>query len=497
MTLTEQLDLLESRRLLRLIAGEPEIEYLFSHALVQEAVYGSMLFADRRVCHRMVGETLEQLYREQLDEWASILAYHFQLAQDYEKAIRYFGRAADYASARYANAEAIGLYRAALELATQRLEALPLETMDEMIAQLNERLGGRLMLTGFIDEARAAFQEALHQLPALDKTGHLRLETKIAYTWEAQHNYKKALETHDRAEALLGSVPTKPDLAWWQAWLDIQMARVQIYYWLNEVDEMSALAERMGPNLEQYGTSSQRGAYFDKLNMLGLRLERYAISSKTLGYARAALVATEEGGEPGELAWAQFTLGFNYLWYGDLDQAVAQMQSALTIAEQTGDIACQSSCLTYLGVTFRKGGDVAPTEIYSHEGLARAANAQQPHYVAINKANLAWVAWRNGNLSEAQTLSDKAFEELSPTPHGEVLLWLVLWPLIGLGLKQNRLAEAIEQARALLGPTQQPQPEALAHGLQEAIEAWDRGERDAAQTYLTQVADKAMAQGYL
>ncbi len=62
MTLVSQLTTLEFAGLIRLAQVQPELEYVFRHALVQEAAYASLLRQDRRDLHRAVGETLERLY---------------------------------------------------------------------------------------------------------------------------------------------------------------------------------------------------------------------------------------------------------------------------------------------------------------------------------------------------------------------------------------------------------------------------------------------------
>src|SRR5262245_50021711 len=60
--LSQHMHQLEHVDLIRLLAGQPEVEYIFRHALVQESAYGTLVRADRRRTHRAVGETLEQVY---------------------------------------------------------------------------------------------------------------------------------------------------------------------------------------------------------------------------------------------------------------------------------------------------------------------------------------------------------------------------------------------------------------------------------------------------
>src|SRR5262249_1582426 len=105
--------------LIRLLAAQPEVEYVFRHALMQESAYGTLVRADRRRTHRAVGETLEQAYAGAAPPAgvALQLARHFDEAVEDARAVRYYTLAADDALARYANAEAVAAYGRALACA--------------------------------------------------------------------------------------------------------------------------------------------------------------------------------------------------------------------------------------------------------------------------------------------------------------------------------------------------------------------------------------------
>jgi predicted ATPase len=80
--LTHQLSQLETSGMIRLAAVEPDLEYLFRHALIQDAAYESLLSSDRKRLHRAVGSAVEQIYADRLDEQAATLARHFAQAGD-------------------------------------------------------------------------------------------------------------------------------------------------------------------------------------------------------------------------------------------------------------------------------------------------------------------------------------------------------------------------------------------------------------------------------
>jgi predicted ATPase len=107
MTLEHSLTNLETSGIIRLAQMEPELEYLFRHALVQEVTYESMLRGDRRRLHLTIGETIERLFPERLDEFAPLLSHHFLQSENYDKALKYSLLAAEKAIQQYANEEAI------------------------------------------------------------------------------------------------------------------------------------------------------------------------------------------------------------------------------------------------------------------------------------------------------------------------------------------------------------------------------------------------------
>jgi class 3 adenylate cyclase/tetratricopeptide (TPR) repeat protein len=117
--------------LCQLTAG-PDPEYAFKHALTRDAVYQSLLERRRRTAHRAVGEALERQYEGRTAEIVELLAYHFDHADDGERAVDYAIRAAERAQRRWANAEALAFF----ERAVRRLATLP-ETPANLLRRID------------------------------------------------------------------------------------------------------------------------------------------------------------------------------------------------------------------------------------------------------------------------------------------------------------------------------------------------------------------------
>jgi class 3 adenylate cyclase/tetratricopeptide (TPR) repeat protein len=115
-TLADGLSALESADLIRKGHVDPDLEYLFKHALTQEVAYQGLLRSKRHELHGRVGQAMERLLGERYREYAESIAYHFQNSDTPERAVRYLVMAGKKAVERYALAEAETYYRFAYDI---------------------------------------------------------------------------------------------------------------------------------------------------------------------------------------------------------------------------------------------------------------------------------------------------------------------------------------------------------------------------------------------
>ena len=94
----------------------PQATYLFKHALVQDAAYGTLLREPRRALHARIAKTLEGQFAEIAENQPEVLARHFTEAGMSETAIQYWSKAGERALQRSANAEAAAHLTSAIEL---------------------------------------------------------------------------------------------------------------------------------------------------------------------------------------------------------------------------------------------------------------------------------------------------------------------------------------------------------------------------------------------
>jgi tetratricopeptide (TPR) repeat protein len=498
MSLTSQLNSLESANLLQIAATGPELEYLFRHELVQNTAYQSLVKADRRLLHASVAEVIEHAYAGRLDDVAATLAHHFERAEAHERAVPYLIRAGDRARAAYANAEALQFYQAAL----RQLDHLPgaHTPAGEWLAlasAVHEHAGDVLMPVGQIDEARQHFETALALAGGAEPIRRAGLHRKIGNTWDEEHDLDQAHRAYHAAEAVLDREPLEPAVRWWREWVRLRLDQMMEHYWRGEWQQIAQLAEETRPAVERYGTASLRARFFDRLSGIYIQRDHYVFSDETMEVVTAMLAAANESGDLIEQTNAEFSVGFGRLWRGELEQAEAHLHAALALAERIGNVTYLTWSLTYLAVLWRKRGQVEETRRYVARAMKVATAGQFAPWIGVGRANLAWAAGREGRWAEAQAEAEAALERWRPLAVVLPFRWLLLWPLAGLALANDRLPQALDHAREMLEPGQQPLPVEMRSAIEQALAGWQRGESEAAHKHISRAAEAARALGYL
>src|SRR5258708_20937391 len=130
------------------------------------------------------------------------------------------------------------------------------------------------------------------------------------------------------------------------------------------------------------------------------------------------------------------------------------MRAGLSIGEEVGDVTVLVRCLTFLPFIYRLRGHVEMVRSV----ITRALTVSEARDISIITGHRAWVAWRDGDMVEAEAYGRASLVDRQDQQRVNALQWVGLWPLIGVLLAQEKIAEAMNYVRLLLDPLQQPPP---------------------------------------
>jgi class 3 adenylate cyclase/tetratricopeptide (TPR) repeat protein len=418
--LDKQLDLLQRAGLIREAARDPELTYTFRHGLTRDAAYASILHRDRRQFHRRVGEVIESLFSDRLEEEAHQLAYHFDRGRDLERALKYYTMAGDHAAFINANADAVELYGRAIEIEAAMNEGLRRRGSEfdaGRLAYLYARRGRALEIYGRYDDALENYKE-LEQLgreldaPALELAALLPQAT-LHSTFTAKFNpqrgralSERALELARglkdvRAEAkalwnlMLVSLYAEDNrqqaLAYGEASLALARKhnlREELAYTLHDIANAYSI---VGRGQDAWAASEEAGELWRDMGNLPMLVDNLANSAwgryqqgrlgEAIGLADEALRVSRSIESLWGQAYSFFTLAPFHLEQGAYVQAIDAIEQGIPLARQANfDIGHELSAA--LGGVFGFLGDLRRGVDILHESIT-ATNRPEDRLLAL------------------------------------------------------------------------------------------------------------------
>ncbi|HEY3585807.1 MAG TPA: hypothetical protein VGK85_01585, partial [Myxococcaceae bacterium] len=303
---------LEAAALAGLVQEEAPNLYRFRHALVRSALLEQLSRSRLVRVHFQIGEALEAVEKDHLDEHASELAYHFGEAIPVGaagRAFRYSLLAAQRATRLLSHQEAVEAYGQALGALekTDGLNRDPLARYDVLLARGEaQRRAGDLI--GALDTLRSAAGEA-------DKQGAAEQLAQAAVAFEETNFWlgssgDGALELVERAEETL-HVEDSTLRAFTLASLSRALDTSGRVEGMNRADEALAMAERLGDPVTSFAVlfrTTRSSVSVEQAHTSAARWMELSSKAREVGERDAYLLALSEA------MWATAMLGEIGTW---------------------------------------------------------------------------------------------------------------------------------------------------------------------------------------
>lgn len=318
----QRLDVLDRADFTRLMQREPELAYLFRHALTHEVAYETLPYARRAELHARIGEFLEDEYRDRLEEAYGHLAHHFGHANRPAKALTYALAAGEQAQRLYALKEAARFY----EQAGEHLGRLdPAEHWrDRMILALNR--ADTLRLLGHYDRAEADVRQALALAQAHgERVVEVRALILLALLCQWQHRHAEFAESADESVRLAEAYQLPDQLSLALRW------RGEAFRAAGNLARARADFERGVELARRHGDRRALGALLIARARLAFEQNRF---DDALASLEQALVLHREAGLRDEVAKSLSNMALMHVYCGRAVDAVAAYRQAIALARE-------------------------------------------------------------------------------------------------------------------------------------------------------------------
>ena len=358
--LEKYLSILQQGGMIRERAREPELEYIFKHQLTQEAAYNGLLKKDRRVYHRHVAETLEQLFADRIDEQVEMLAHHWEQAGETAKAVDYLFQAGDRARRLVASKEAIEFYR----LALHKVQA---SENNVELGRIHERLGDVYLMHLSRHSQALEHYSSFLALARLEEDV-ARGARKVAAAHLLRGELAQAQEYYETALARLSSLPPLAETS------RVLYGLAYLFILKNRLDDAVRHASGSLEISRQIGDT--RGLA-DAYRIIGNVASQRGSLQVACEYDEKCIELYRELGDLPRLARACNNLGDSYRLLGQMDRAMEYLDEGLALSRRIGSARDEAMLLQTLSELFLDQGrsEQAITHLEQALPLAQACGA--------------------------------------------------------------------------------------------------------------------------
>lgn len=333
--------------------SQQQKHFIFTHSLIQEIAYTSLLFKTRRNLHSKIGVVMEEMYLSIIEVKVEELAYHFKNSDDKEKAVFYLNKAGDKAQSLYAFKNAINYYWDSIKISELT------EPEKDKLAQLSEtynKLAFSQSTLGKRKEAENNLDKALKCCRKIkDKDNESLILMSMGNLYGDMGQWDKAIEYYKNSLLLSEGINNLRRNA------GILKGLGLVYLFKGDTSTgYSYLKESINickeiKALDIYAmTLNNIGIYYDILGRWKKAIETYKESLSIAKKIKHIIVISN----------IMNNIGFAYASLGESKQAIYYLKESVKIADKIGDVYNKGINYTHLGEEYLKRDEFKEVKYY-------------------------------------------------------------------------------------------------------------------------------------
>ena len=426
-----QLSVLKDSELLYERGIYPHSNYIFKHALTQDVAYNSLLVKRRRDVHEMVGRAIEQIYQERVEEFYEILAFHYSMSENPEKAYRFLKLSGEKAMRNYSNWEAFHFFKKAIT-ALKKIPAT--ENWRTRKIEVHILISIPIARLGYPEDSLDILNDGANLAIELnDKRGLITFYSRLCHFYAIKGGDpilgtkygEKCLSQTVKSKRIEMIAPTIPDLC-------------AAYIISGEYSKLMDVVPKVLALLEQTKRES---------DFFGTRFNVYTALCVYCGYALGMLGDFDEGqtfiekGFPYSLevndlygmGWAKLVYGCLYFNMGDGESTIKKLQESIKYLEKGQGILLLGWAWTTLGAGYLLEGNPETALKHIEKGLRLHHDQGMPFYMSLHYWMLSETYFAIGDLKNAKRFIGEALRlsQKNKERHIEGKSWELLGSILG------------------------------------------------------------------
>ncbi len=393
--------------------------YMFDHRKVYEVLYNGINEELKKEYHKIVAETYQELYKDDLDMVLDKLAHHLYRAGD-KKAGAYLLELGDSAKDGYSNEEAIDFYQ----------KALPLLERNELIKRAQEGLGDVYFILGEYVNAIEHYKKAMNEID--DGIKKADLHRKMANVYEHKGDLDRSLEeSREGLKLLEGECVVGARLLGRKGWAYIRKG---------DYDKAEEIFTERVALAKQIGDKKEIGQAEHDIGSVNIRKNDFNSASSHL---ENALIIRKELGDKRALAASLNNIALVYQNKGEFDKALEYHRQSLEMWKNIGDKWGIAASFNNTALVQKYKGELDKALEYNRKSLELKYKIGEKHGIASSINNIGTVYEEKGELDKALEYFQKGLEIRRSVGNK----WSIAESLNNVGdiyLEKGKLDQAIE-----------------------------------------------------
>jgi predicted ATPase len=474
----------------------PHATYLFKHALVQDAAYGTLLREPRRTLHARIAETIESEFADIAENRPELLARHWTEAGVIDKAAFLWGKAGQRSLARSALVEAAEQLRRALDqIAT--LPSTPVLRGEQIKLQI-ALVNALMHVKGYAaPEPKAAVEQARQFIERAEALGEppedpLLLFSALYGVWAASYVAFNGDVTRELASQFVALAEKQDQI------VPLMIGHRLIANSLMLTGDITKGREHYNQAFAFYDPAKHRSLATRFGQDVGVSIFVYrALAQWMLGYpdtavadANHALEDARAGGQAGTLMYAQFHTSLTNVLCANYAAAIAQSDEVVRLADEKNAAIWKALATMQKGCVLALSGKALEGIQMITSGISTYKSTGSRVYLPIFLAHLSRAyaevgqfddAWHSIGeaLSAVETTKERWYEAEINRISGEIALKL---PQLG-----SSQAEVYFERALIIARAQQAKSWELRAAMSAARFWRDQGRREKAKALLAPI----------
>ena len=353
--LLETMEKLRKHEFIEEVEAAPQLQryFAFTHSLIQEIAYNSLLFKTRRSLHNKIGAAIEEMYLSKIDEKVEEVAYHFKNSDDKVKAVFYLNKAGDKAQSLYAFSNAVNYFQDCINIS---------ETTELKKEQLTQ------------------FSGIYNKLAFSQSTVGKRKEAEISLN-KALKYCRKIKDKDNKSLILMSMGNLYGDMGQWDKAIEYFKNSLLITEEINNLRRKASILKGIGLACLFKGDTSTGYSYLNEsinickeikaLDVYAMALNNIGIYYDMLGRWKEAIEAYKESLSIAKkikniivISNIMNNIGFTYSSLGESKQAIYYLKKSVKIANKIGDIYNKGINYIHLGEEYLKKDEFTEVKYY-------------------------------------------------------------------------------------------------------------------------------------